>query len=628
MPWHRDISGQGVHTPITFVFADEAARLQVNNPYTSAPYTPADIYKMAIQQDNETFWFLDSISPTWTQLGGLQSSGKIEIAVKGAFPGSMPAGTVVYFNDYDEINNLILVAPAKADSQNTMPAVGILKTATTDTVEGVAVVFGELKNQNTSAFSRGDSIYVSSITAGTITNARPTGSSLIQKMGEIIKDDPATGIIGVIVGLRVNSLPNLSDGNVWMGNSSSHPVETNLATVISANADVSANTAARHDAVTVSDTGDIDLTLAGQQISADLTTTGVTPGAYTQADVTVNDKGRITAIASGSGPQDPQTLLNEDWETNSFATNGWVTVNDTTNQWIIGSADAITGTYSAYISNNSTDAIYTVGTAQVSHLYVPITIPAGVTAMKIDFNYISEGEFGYPLDDFDYCRVFITDDTFTPTAGVQPTESASVIRIGDPKLLFQPTVAAATWIIEDIPGAAGTTRKLLFTWVNDSSGGTQPPVIIDDIVLRAYYAKTVESQVFEKVVAYSNIIGGYDQLSSGVTSFLSYVGIPRNDIYRPVEIIWTGYISPTTSSFNGFAFYAIDATTGTTYYLGDSDINNGTTSKTSPHNTVHHWRLDRWPPPSVKDVVLRVTGYNFGGVAFRYSSITVRYIKR
>ena len=70
-------------------------------------------------------------------------------------------------------------------------------------------------------------------------------------------------------------------------------------TEVANNTDVAANTLKRHDPLTKVDNSNITLNLTGQQLEAVLNDTSVSAGSYTNCNVTVDAKGRITSISNG-----------------------------------------------------------------------------------------------------------------------------------------------------------------------------------------------------------------------------------------------------------------------------------------------------------------------------------------
>ncbi|MBL7929614.1 MAG: hypothetical protein JNL47_09140 [Bacteroidia bacterium] len=155
----------------------------------------------------------------------------------------------------------------------------------------------------------------------------------------------------------------------------------------------------------------------------------------------------------------------------TFAGNGWASVNHTSNQWYVGATGANSGARGAYISNSGGSGNnYTNTTAQVSHFYRDITFPSTGTAV-MTFNWKAYGEslLGNPLDYISVCAV---PNTITPVAG-------SVVGSG---LLgnfnLQNSWQNATVVF---CGSSGNTIRVVFSWINDASGGSNPAAAIDNI---------------------------------------------------------------------------------------------------------------------------------------------------
>lgn len=236
----------------------------------------------------------------------------------------------------------------------------------------------------------------------------------------------------------------------------------------------------------------------------------LTPTSYTPTGGTIVDSiyrlGNTTYSGISSGyttskilftglSTDIQTVFNETWETGSITgdTGGWTVANGGTNAWTVGTATASGGTYSAYISNDGgTSNAYTNTVAQVSHIYRDITIPSSATSAMLQFNWRAVGENAAGATQYDYGAVVIANTGTTPAAGteVSTTKAApggngrigATTNLGKFNLNY---IAGGNWNTEviDMSAYIGQTKRLVFTWANDTSLGVNPPMAIDNISL-------------------------------------------------------------------------------------------------------------------------------------------------
>jgi hypothetical protein len=124
------------------------------------------------------------------------------------------------------------IALARADNPLFMPAIGITQSSVGNNNRTDVLLYGKLEGVNTTPYATGDTLYVAP-TGGWATT-RPTGNNLIQavfKVGRIQQNNGSGGAFGAG---QYQDLPNVPEGNVWIGNSNSYPIATPLSTAIPA----------------------------------------------------------------------------------------------------------------------------------------------------------------------------------------------------------------------------------------------------------------------------------------------------------------------------------------------------------------------------------------------------------
>jgi len=165
-------------------------------------------------------------------LGGEADSAiKILLTVKNVSSGTLASGTVVRVatTSNPPSGNVLEVDVADNSAASTMPAVGVLIEDITVGSEGSCVAFGRASGFSTSGFTEGDTLYVN--TSGGFTTTKPTGTALIQRIGQVIKVHASNGSIEIFGAGRANDVPNIPQDQLWLGGSNgvatptSHTVE-------------------------------------------------------------------------------------------------------------------------------------------------------------------------------------------------------------------------------------------------------------------------------------------------------------------------------------------------------------------------------------------------------------------
>lgn len=357
----------GVHVVHAWTYADSTARLAASG------FTADDVGKAAEQQSDETFWVLTNHSPvTWkdltassgndpdaihdnvageiaavtektTPIGSdsvliedssdsnnkkrvlfsnfpaIQDAESLLVQVRKDSSGTINAGKAVYLVGWDVGGGVPSVELADSSSASTMPAFGIARISFTNLATGVVVVAGEITGQDTSSYSVGDNLYISE-TAGELTATKPTGTALIQKVGQVTRSHPSAGVIEIFGAGRSNDIPNIPEDQLWLGNASGVATPTdrsgiddtaihdNVASEISALTEKTAPVAA--DLALIEDSADsnskkriqlgkIPIAVSQASATADTTITSTTPTVINAMTITPG-AGSYVALFSAS----------------------------------------------------------------------------------------------------------------------------------------------------------------------------------------------------------------------------------------------------------------------------------------------------------------------------------------
>ena len=156
--------------------------------------------------------------------------GAVMFKARNETGGSLTKGQAVYISGLS--GSTPLISLAQSNSASTMQAFGLLAANVSNNADVKVISFGNLTDIDTSSFSAGDTVFISSTVAGGLVSSAPTGTAnLIQNIGKVVRSHASAGIIKVGGAGRTNATPNLNNGQVFAGNASNQAVATALSSI-------------------------------------------------------------------------------------------------------------------------------------------------------------------------------------------------------------------------------------------------------------------------------------------------------------------------------------------------------------------------------------------------------------
>jgi hypothetical protein len=175
---------------------------------TAAVYDPASITEQLVGLTaTQTL-----TNKTLVDFTNTVAANDIHVQVRNESGATINRGDAVYVSGYSVGSSLPLVSLADASSSATMPAFGLVSSATiSNNANGSIYISGRLSDFDTSGFTAGDILYVSNVgtTGNTLTNVKPTGTDLIEQVGEVLRSNASNGVFEIEL-TGIEDMPNVS----------------------------------------------------------------------------------------------------------------------------------------------------------------------------------------------------------------------------------------------------------------------------------------------------------------------------------------------------------------------------------------------------------------------------------
>ncbi len=176
------------------------------------PVNEKDIANKKYVDDNSGGTWTDTSTNTGTNktlddFSNLIEADQVHIQVRNESGSAMSRGDLVFISGYNLGLDRPLVTLTDANGVGTFPAIGILDAAANNNQDTHCTVQGRFTDIDTSAFSVGDSVYMSE-TAGEFSTRPTAAASQVQAIGIVLRSNLNNGVLEITGAGRTNDIPN------------------------------------------------------------------------------------------------------------------------------------------------------------------------------------------------------------------------------------------------------------------------------------------------------------------------------------------------------------------------------------------------------------------------------------